>query len=207
MMMNNNLPQPPSGAVLPSLGEIPRAGSPQHQRAYLDAGWLMLETFRYRSGLLGSRMSNAWLGERGWRVQLIAHWDLAALDANSTTPLIGAVRDMGANSLLGGVFEPPPDRPAAIWRMQVTPDHLGRFFEAHDGRTVMAFDEGRSFAIHSDAQHYAICCGPPWFVRAALPEGWIGEDATDQLRQDVEVEFGKGCLDNILEHYAPFMLD
>ena len=73
-MMNNNLPQPPSGAVLPSLGEIPRAGSPQHQRAYLDAGWLMLETFRYRSGLLGSRMSNAWLGERGWRVQLIAHY-------------------------------------------------------------------------------------------------------------------------------------
>jgi hypothetical protein len=206
-MIETNLPQPPSGAVLPSLGTMPRAGSPLQQRTYLDAGWLMLETFRYRSGLLGSRMSNEWLGERGWCVQLIGHWDLAVLDANSRTPLTGALREMGADSLLGGVFEPPADQPAAIWRMQIKADCLGRFFEAHHGRTAMAFDEGRSFAIHSDAQRYAVCCGPEAFVRAALPERWIGQDATDHLVEGVELEFGKGCMNGILEHYSPFMLD
>jgi hypothetical protein len=44
-------------------------------------------------------------------------------------------------------------------------------------------------------------------IRAALPSFLLGAAATLENKLGIEQEHCPGCMDGILEHYAPFMLD
>ena len=52
--------------------------------------------------------------------------------------------------------------------------------------------------------------GPGFGIHARwrIPRGIvIGAAATQKNKEEIEWEHGPGCMDAILEHYAPFMLD
>lgn len=76
-MNSSPISHPPSATTLPALDDMPRAGSPEEQIALQDSAWAMLETYTAPSGHTGTRLSNAWLGERDWSVQLFHYRDLA----------------------------------------------------------------------------------------------------------------------------------
>lgn len=198
--------QPRSGAVLPSLGDMQRAGSPTEQLALQDSAWEMLETYTTPSGAIRTRLSNNWLGERDWRVQLFFQYHLA-WEPEAIGPLIAALRRRQHLTLLGTVVQPGVLRRSAVWRVPVDEDGIGRFFEAHYAVFHMLFPRDRSFAVHANDGDFSVFAGPEDFVRDALPPEAIGARGTAEVVRVVETEHGKGCMDGILAHYAPFTLD
>jgi hypothetical protein len=199
------IPQPRSGAVLPSLGEMQRAGSPTEQIALQDSAWDMLESYATPSGAIRTRLSNEWLGTRDWRVQFFFQYHLA-WEPTAIHPLIAATRRRGHRTVLGTVVE-EGFRPSAVWRVPVDEDGIGRFFEAHYAVFHMLFPRDRSFAVHANDGDFSVFAGPEDFVRDALPPEAIGARGTAEVVRVVETEHGKGCMDGILAHYAPFTLD
>jgi hypothetical protein len=204
-MAENQIPEPRSGVVLPSLGDMRRAGSPAEQIAAQDRAWEMLETYATPSGLIRTRISNEWLGEKDWRVQLVPQYVM--WDAEWVEPLAATAILCGHLFLLGTVVQPGDLRPSAVWHVPADGDGIGRFFEAHYALFHMLFAADRSFAVHANDGDFAVYAGPEDFIREALHPDAIGPAATKAVKAAVEEEHGKGCMDGILAHYEPFMLD
>jgi len=204
--MSDPTEEPRSGVVLPSLGDMKRAGSPAEQIAAQGRAWEMLEPYATPSGLVRSRLSNEWLGEKNWSIQFVPQY-LMGWDADWVEPLAAVAIRRGHPFLLGTVVQPGDLRPSAVWRVPADPDGIGRFFEAHYALFHMIFAADRSFAVHANDGDFAVYAGPEDFVREALPPEAIGPEATAAVQAAVEQEHGKGCMDGILAHYRPFMLD
>ncbi|SFK90678.1 hypothetical protein SAMN02745775_11089 [Falsiroseomonas stagni DSM 19981] len=196
---------PRPGCFLQPLGPMPRAGTPAQQIALQDRAWTMLELYETPSGRPGTRLSNAWLGAQGWRVQMVDHFSL--WKEEFVAPLNAAARRRGHEFLLGTVVQPGVLRVSAVWHVATDPDPTSRFFEAHEAGFHMLFPEDLSFAIHANDGDYAVYAGPEEFIRAALPPEAIGAAATADVVEGIEEEHGEGAIDGILAHYAPFMLD
>lgn len=197
----------PSGAVLPSMGGLSRAGSSGEQAALQDRAWTMLEMFKTNGGEARTRLSNDWLGSHDWRVQITSHYKLASPEIADFRRLTNVIRTSGETGLLGTVVEPGELRHSAVWYLPIDGDAIGRFFEAHYARFHMLYPPDLRFAIHANDGDYAFLAGPKAFVRAALEAGDIGPAATSRVVAAIEDEHGSGCMDSILEHYAPFMMD
>lgn len=71
----------------------------------------------------------------------------------------------------------------------------------------MAFDQVGQCAVHASDGDHAAYVGPDGVIRDALVPRAIGRAATEAAREEAEDSHGPGCIDNILEHYAPFMPD
>lgn len=70
------------------------------QLALRDRAFEMLEVFNTRSGLPGTRLSNAWLGEDDWRVQPLQHRDLRYSEPLAFfAPLTAALQRRGIPNL------------------------------------------------------------------------------------------------------------
>ncbi len=205
--MNYQSQEAPSAEVLPSMGDLGRMGNAEEQFGWQDRAWTMLEPFVTNGGFLRNRFANEWLGSRGWRVQMVPHYQLARLDTDWSTPLLAGLHRAGHRYLLGTVVEEGLVRHSAVWRLPVDADSIGRFFEAHYARFHIMFPEDLSFAVHANDGDYAIVAGPEEFVRSVLAEGDVGTAATEDVVVGIEEEHGAGCMDAVLEHYAPFMLD
>ncbi len=187
------------------LGPMPRAGTPEQQIALQNGAWTMLELYETPAGRQGTRLSNAWLGQKAWRVQIVGHYHM--WEEKWVAPLVAATRRRGHDFLLGTTVQPGFLRVSAVWRVSADPDPTSRFFEAHYAGFHMLFPEDLSFAIHANEGDYAVYAGPEDFIRAALPPEAIGAAATADVVEGIEEEHGEGAIDGILAHYAPFMLD
>jgi hypothetical protein len=195
---------PPSSAGLPALDGMPRAGSPAEQIALQDSAWAMVETYKAPSGYLGTRLSNAWLGEHDWRVQLFFYYDLAWAPG-TVRGLVGAALRRRHSFLLGTAVSTAA-RPTAVWRLPTEEDAVERFFEAHHTTFSVLFPSDRSFAVHGNDGDFCVFAGPEAFVREALPTAAIGPAATAEVTAEVEKEHGKGCMKGVLAHYEHFMI-
>jgi hypothetical protein len=204
--MANSSDEPRSGAVLPSLADTPRAGTPERQIALQNSAWEMLETFVPAEGITGTRLSNQWLGRHGWRVQIVPQWVLGRYH-DWVVPLVAHGKRNPADVLLGTVVETGALRVSAVWQPPFDPDHVRRFFEAHYCVYHILFPESRAFAVHADDNNLAVYAGPEDFLREVLPPEAIGAAATAEVVEEIEEEHGEGAIDGILAHYAPFMLD
>jgi hypothetical protein len=202
---DHTAPEPRAGGAAETRGPMPRAGSPAEQIALQDRAWTMLEVFDTAAGRKGTRISNAWLGEKGWRVQLV---DQSSMWKEEwVEPFTKAARLAGHPHLFGTYAETGDFRVSAVWRVAADPDPTSRFFEAHYAGFHMLFPADLSFAIHANEGDYAVYAGPEDFLRQALPPEAIGAAATAEVVEEIEEEHGEGTIDGILAHYAPFMLD
>jgi hypothetical protein len=195
----------PSATTYPALDGMPRAGSPAEQMALQDSAWAMLEEYRAPSGYVGSRLSNAWLGERNWSVQLFYYRDLPWRPGTVAGLVAAALRRR--HHFLFGTAVSPPSRPSAVWRLPAEEDAVERFFEAHYLTFSVLFPPDRSFAVHGNDGDFCVFAGPEPFVREAFPPAAIGAATTADVVAEVEKEHGKGCMKGVLTHYGPFMLD
>ncbi len=202
---DHTAPEPRAGGAPETLGPMPRAGSPSEQITLQDRAWTMLEVFETAAGRKGTRLSNAWLGEKGWRVQLVEQASM--WKEEWVEPFTRAARLGGYRHLFGTYVETGDFRVSAVWRVATDPDPTSRFFEAHYTGFHMLFPADLSFAIHANEGDYAVYAGPEEFIRAALPPEAIGAAATADVVEGIEEEHGEGAIDGILAHYAPFMLD
>jgi hypothetical protein len=194
----------PAMTTYPALDGMPRAGSTSQQIALQNSAWEMVETCTGPSGHAGTRMSNAWLGARGWAVQLFFYRDLAWRPGASRGLVASALRN-GQRILLGTAVS-PAFRPTAVWRLPTEEDSIERFFEANSGICNVVFAEDRSFAVHGSDGDFCTFAGPESFIRAALPADNIGPSATAEVVAEVEKEYGLRSMDGMLAHYQPFML-
>lgn len=62
-------------------------------------------------------------------------------------------------------------------------------------------------ACHASDGDHAAYVGSDGVIRDVLVPKAIGRAATEAAREEAEDSHGPGCIDNILEHYAPFMPD
>ena len=199
--------QAASAEVLPSMGNLGRMGNAEEQFAWQDRAWTMLEPFVTNSGFLRNRLANTWLGSQGWRVQMVPQYKLTGSAPEWLESLLPGLRRAGHRFLLGTVVEEGLARHSAVWKLPIDADSIGRFFEAHYAIFHMMFPADLSFAVHANDGDYAIIAGPEPLVRSLLAPEEIGAAATARVVEDIEEEHGPGCIDGILEHYAPFMLD
>ncbi|WP_439553225.1 hypothetical protein [Falsiroseomonas sp.] len=204
-MANSDATEPSPAGIVETLGQMPRAGTPGQQIALYDLAWTTLETFIAPNGVAGTRLSNAWLGSHGWRVQMVDHYLMWKEDW--VARLVEAARLRGHAFLLGTSVHPMVEGPSAVWRVATDPDPTSRFFEAHYCGFHMLFPADLSFAIHANEGDYAVYAGPEDFLRHALPPEAIGAAATADVVEGIEEEHGEGAIDGILAHYAPFMRD
>jgi hypothetical protein len=204
-MTANPIRYPPAGTPFPALDEMTRAGSPEEQIALQLSAVEMLEPYRAPSGYAGMRLSNAWLGERDWRIQLFFFYDLT-WEPGTKRNLIAAARRRGHVSLLGTPTSPPA-RPGAVWHLPMEEDAIERFFEAYRLSFSVLFPADRTFALNGNDGDFAVFAGPEAFVREAVPDGAIGAATTAEVVAEVEREHGKGCMEGVLAHYAPFMIE
>jgi hypothetical protein len=204
-MNENPLPELPAATNHPALDDMPRAGTTGEQIALQMGAVEMVEPYRAPSGYLGMRLSNAWLGERDWRVQLFFYRDLA-WTPGTVRNLIAAARRRSHTSLLGTATAPLL-RPGAVWRMPMEEDAIERFFEAYYLIFNLLFPAERTFAVNGNDGDFAVFAGPEAFVREAVPDGAIGVATTAEVVAEVEREHGKGCMSGVLAHYRPFMIE
>lgn len=199
----------PAMCMLDVLGDMRRAGNRLEQLRLREKAWEMLEIYRTPGGVMGTRLSNEWLGEKGWRVQLVPH--IALVDADTMevfAPLINALRRRQVDDALGTfVSVPTMEMPTAVWRVPMESDRLSAFFEAHRYDFHLLFPEDRSFAIHANDGDFATFAGSDSFLKEALPEEFLGSAATADLKGAMEHDYGVGCMDTILAHYDPFLLE
>lgn len=196
----------PIHAIPEPLAGIPRAGTASEQAALHAGAWEMLEPYLVIEGVPGTRLANAWLGERGWRVQFVHNFDLS-LDDELPATLEAALAQRPDGELFGGNTGSSRDLPRAVWRLTPMTDVIGRFFNAHRHGFHILFPADRSFAIHANDGDFAVYAGPEAFLRKALPPRFIGPAATTRVVRDVEAAHGEGCMDDILAHYAPFLIE
>lgn len=188
-----------------AIDHLAQAGTRAQQRVLRDLGWTMLETWQLPNGYSGTRFANAWLGEHRWRVQVVPQREM--WKPEWVAPLAKAAVRRGHEHLLGTSVETGKFRDRATWRIPTNADDVGRFFEAHYPMFSLLFPADRSFAIHCVGADLATYAGPEEFVREAVPDGAIGPAMTAEVVAEVEREHGKGCMQGVLAHYAPFMLD
>ena len=198
--------EPPSQAMLGLEHSFTRAGTPAQQRAVQRDAWSRLETYGTPSGLPGSRISNEVLGSRDWRVQLTPHAGLMLGHRVWLDALVSGCSLVGIAGLFGTTVN-PSEQHSAVWALGLDPDAIGLFFHLHYFSFHMVFDNRLSCIIHANDGDFVAYAGPEKWLRAALPPQAIGRAATIDVVEGVEEEHGPGCMDGILEHYAPFMLD
>jgi hypothetical protein len=179
------------------------------QLALRNKAFELLEVFLTRSGLPGTRLSNPWLGENEWRVQLLQHWDIRNSGPQAMfKPLVAALRRRGVVYLCGTyVGADGITSPTAVWHIPLEAALISSFFEAHRYGFHILFPEDRSFAIHGTEDVYAAFAGPEAFLREALLPEFQGEAALADLKDYMDHDFGEGAFTDILPHYAPFLLD
>ena len=108
---------------------------------------------------------------------------------------------------MGAALHPSLPTLSPVWQLDGEEGEIDYFFNSHRYGFHMAWCEDRRFAIHGDPGNYNVYSGPEDLVRAALPPFLIGAAATRKNAEEIEWEHGPGCMDAILEHYAPFMLN
>lgn len=206
--MNN-----PGSRPLPDEGMVgaqrhPRpAGSTAQQRSLHKGAFNLLETYTTPSGLPGTRLSNEVLGSRGWRVQLAPHYPLMKHEPPWLGPLAAACSAAGISTLFGAAVNPRENPASSVWELGLDPDDVGLFFNLHVHNFHIVFDSQYSCALMANDGDFVAYAGPEKWLRAALPKHAIGAAATADWLEGVEGEHGAGCMNTILEHYAPFMLD
>lgn len=187
-----------------TLGSARLAGDAAAQLAWRRLAEAALETYRTPAKANGNRIANAWLGERGWRVQPVGHHLLWKEDW--VAPLTAAADRAGLHTMLGGFFGACRDT-APIWIIDANPDGISRFFEAHQFDFHMLFPSNFTFLVHANEGDFGVYAGPEDFLRSAIPPDDLGPNATERVRASLEFEHGPGWFDGILEHYAPFLLE
>jgi hypothetical protein len=182
----------PSSGYTPTIADIPRAGSVAEQVAFHDSAWRMVETYTCPSGYPGTRVSNAWLGEHGWVVQLLPFFELAwgnrfhLPDGSTACDRLARLAQQHAAGGILGTMLAPGTRPSAVYRMPLDADSIERFFEAHRHCCHMAFPPDFFFAVHANDGDFCTYAGPEAFIREALPAERIGPAATAKVIADVE---------------------
>jgi hypothetical protein len=187
--------------------EFKRAGSRERQVDLLAQACEMLEIFRTPGSLIGSRLSNDWLGRHGWKVQIVPNIGYKQPGEELLQPLLPALRAVGVLKLLGASLYPSLPKLSPVWQFDGEEEEIDYFFHMHRSGFHVVWCEDRRFAIHGDPGNYDVYAGPEDLVRATLPPFLIGAAATRKNAEEIEWEHGPGCMDAILEHYAPFMLD
>jgi len=187
--------------------DFKRAGLRDRQVKLLSEAVEMLEAFRTPSDQDGSRLSNDWLGRHGWKVQMVPSIGYKLPDEELLGPLLPALRGYGISTLLGASLYPVLPKLSPVWELDWNEEKLDYFFDIHRTGYHMLWDEKRRFAIHGNDGDYDVYAGPEDLIRAALPSFLLGAAATLENKLGIEQEHGPGCMDGILEHYAPFMLD
>ena len=179
------------------------------QLALRDRAFEMLEVFNTRSGLPGTRLSNAWLGEHDWRVQLLPHWDLRYSEPlEFFGPLTAALQRRGIPNLYGTfVSASTITSPTAVWHIPAEAALISNFFEAHRNGFHIPVPEDRSFAIHGHEDVRAAFAGPEAFLREALLPEFQGEGALADLKDAMDEEYGEAAFAAVLDHYGPFLLE
>jgi len=197
----------PSYSMLDLEGYLQPAGTPAQQIAMKNLAWTMLETYRTPDGGLGSRLSNEWLGEQKWYVQIIPHHQIMYEDSPWLLPLCLTLQEMRVFDILGTYVSPPAEDKSTVWQLKIDREQIGTFFNNYRMGFHLLYCQARRFAIHGNDGDYAVYAGSEKFIRAALPPIAVGSVATAKVIAGIEEEHGPGCMDGILEHYAPFMID
>ena len=202
----NDLPSQCNPEMMRGLAHVPGRAA---QLALRASAFEMLETFTIHPGLLGTQLSNAWLGEHQWRVQLLRHSDMRNIGPEDMfDALVAALERKGMTQLFGTYVDAKGiTSPTAVWRVPVDRDLIPCFFEAHCHSPHMLFPEDRSFAIHGTEDVYAAFAGPEAFLREALLQEFQGEAALADLQRFMENDYGEKAFTGILPHYAPFLLE
>jgi hypothetical protein len=179
------------------------------QLALRDKVYDMLEVFTTRSGSPGTRLSNAWLGDHDWRVQLLKHRHIRnSGPVTMFEPLVAALRRRGIPSLCGTSVEAQGLAfPTAVWRVPLDERYISSFFGAHRFGFNILFPEDRSFAIHATEDVYAAFAAPEALLREVLLPEFQGEAALADLKDYMDHDFGEDAFANMLPHYAPFLLE
>ena len=179
------------------------------QLALRESAFDMLEEYTTPSRTQGTRLSNAWLGEHTWRVQLLQHHDIRnSGPPQMFEPLVAALRRWRIPHLCGTSVDPQGlVSPTAVWRVPADPRYISSFFSAHRFGFNLLFPEDRSFAIHATEDVYAAFAGPEAFLREALLPEYQGEAALADLKGYMDHDFGEGAFNAMIPHYAPFLLD
>ena len=184
-----------------------RAGLRDRQIALRKGANEMLEEFRTPGGLAGSRLSNEWLGQHGWKIQMVPIIGLKLPEEELLGPLLPALGEFGVSEIIGGTFNAPLGEISPVWILEWAEENLDTFLNLHRTDYHMVWSEDRRFAIHGNDGDFDVYAGPEYLIRAALPPFLIGAAATRKNAEEIEWEHGPGSMDAVLEHYAPFMLD
>ena len=203
---SDDLPGPCLDEFMVGLAHIPGRAA---QMALRDKAYEMLEVFKTQSGVPGTRLSNAWLGEHDWRVQLLRHWDIGnGGPPGRFEPLVAALQRRGITHLCGTYVSGKDGAPpTAVWRIPLEAKRISGFFEAHCYGFHILFPEDRSFAIHAMEDVCAAFTGPEAFLREALLPEFQGEAALADLKDAMDEEYGEAAFASVLAHYGPFLLE
>lgn len=203
---SDDLPGPCLEEFMDGMAHIPGRAA---QMALRDKAYEMLEVFKTRSGAPGTRLSNAWLGEHDWRVQLLQHWDIRnSGPPEMFVPLVAALQRLGITHLCGTYVDAEGiTAPTAVWRIPLKARRISSFFEAHRYGFHIVFPEDRSFAIHAHEDVRAAFAGHEAFLREALLPEFQGEAALADLKDAMDEEYGEAAFARVLAHYGPFLLE
>ncbi len=203
---SDDLPGPCLEEFMDGMAHIPGRAA---QMALRDKAYEMLEFYSTPSGRPGTRLSNAWLGEHDWRVQLLQHWDIRnSGPSDMFVPLVAALQRRGTTHLCGTyVSGKDSTPPTAVWRIPLEARRISSFFEAHRYGFHIVFPEDRSFAIHATEDVDAAFAGPEAFLREALLPEFQGEAALADLKDAMDEEYGEAAFASVLAHYGPFLLE
>jgi hypothetical protein len=197
----------PAIALFAGLQNLRRAGSATEQAALQQRARTILEPYTTPADRPGVRVANEWLGSRRWRVQLVHHLELRQpTEPHVLFALEAALQAPAMPRVLGANVDPQDTAPTAVFAIPPTETGMGCFFGTHFIGFHMLFAEDLSFAIVANEGDFAAIAGPEAFVRNALPTEFIGREATEKLKKQLEFELDPGWFDGILAHYAPFML-
>lgn len=189
-----------------ALADMERAGGVSTQIALNDLAWEMVEEFARPGAYPEIRLSNAWLGDHGWKVQLVPQWRLAD-NAEDCEALAAAAVARGKTMLLGTTVGMQDTRPAAVWRVPTEANFISLFFHGTYNTFQILYPEDCSFAVLGNEGDYAYLAGPEDFLRDALPAEWLGAGVARDVKETIEREYhAPGAFDHIAAHYAPFQL-
>ena len=194
-----------NAAAFPSaIAHLNRAGSIGQQIALLERAWAMLEVWSLNVDAPVSRLSNAWLGEQDWRIQIAPQ--RAMWEPESVAALAAFAARHGHTELLGTSAEPSARRNTAVWRVPSNAEDISRFFESHFWEFSILFPADLSFAIHCTDGDFGTYAGPESFLREALPPEAIGPRATAAAIAYVNPELTEADWEDFLGPYRPFMI-
>ncbi|MBX9748395.1 MAG: hypothetical protein K5Q68_02155 [Roseococcus sp.] len=202
---SDDLPGQCDPEMMADMAHIPGRAA---QLALRDKAYEILEIFKTRSGRPGTRLSNAWLGEHDWRVQLLQHWDIRHGGPEMFVPLVAALQRGGITHLCGTYVDAEGiTDPTAVWRIPLEAGLISSFFGAHRYGFHILLPEDRSFAIHAMEDVCAAFAGPEAFLREALLPEFQGEGALADLKDAMDEEYGEAAFASVLAHYGPFLLE